>query len=63
MSYGIVQGVAPVVVTGASRGFGYAVATALCRAGRPVIGVARDPARLEAMQETHGELFLSLIHI
>lgn len=34
------------VVTGAGRGLGRAVATALATRGHPVVGVARDPAQL-----------------
>ncbi|MBO0703288.1 MAG: SDR family oxidoreductase [Candidatus Dormibacteraeota bacterium] len=41
------------IVTGASRGFGRATATALIGAGARVVGVARDRTRLE---ETRGEL-------
>ena len=32
----------PALVTGASRGFGRAIATALVAAGLPVVGIARD---------------------
>ena len=35
------------IVTGASRGFGRAIATALSAAGAHVIGVARSSAHLE----------------
>lgn len=41
------------LVTGASRGFGRAVATALCRDGADVVGVARDGAGLDQLR---GEL-------
>lgn len=41
------------LVTGASRGFGRAVASALVGAGAHVVGVARDH---EALRELHGEL-------
>ena len=34
------------VVTGASRGFGRAIATALTEAGAAVVGLARDGGRL-----------------
>lgn len=49
------------VVTGASRGFGRAVADAACRKGRPVVGVARDRARLEEMYSEHGPLFTPVV--
>jgi NAD(P)-dependent dehydrogenase (short-subunit alcohol dehydrogenase family) len=42
------------LVTGASRGFGRAIATALSRAGAHVVGVARDTARLEQLREELG---------
>lgn len=45
------------VVTGASRGFGRAVATALVHAGASVIGVARDQGRLAAVRAELGERF------
>src|SRR5207249_4803204 len=38
------------IVTGASRGFGRAIATALSKAGAEVVGVARDRARLEDLR-------------
>jgi len=41
--------VRPALVTGASRGFGRAIATALIRAGLPVVGVARDGAALQGL--------------
>jgi NAD(P)-dependent dehydrogenase (short-subunit alcohol dehydrogenase family) len=37
-----------VLITGASRGFGLAIAKAMLRAGATVIGWGRDPAALEA---------------
>jgi NAD(P)-dependent dehydrogenase (short-subunit alcohol dehydrogenase family) len=45
------------LVTGASRGFGRGVATALALAGAAVTGVARDPVRLAALQEELGDRF------
>jgi NAD(P)-dependent dehydrogenase (short-subunit alcohol dehydrogenase family) len=42
------------VVTGASRGFGRAVATALHRAGADVVAVARDADRLAALRKELG---------
>ena len=41
------------LVTGASRGFGRGIATALSRAGAQVVGVARDRGQLE---DLHAEL-------
>jgi NAD(P)-dependent dehydrogenase (short-subunit alcohol dehydrogenase family) len=46
------------LVTGASRGFGRAVATALTRAGAQVTGVARDGARLAELQAELGAGFI-----
>lgn len=46
------------VVTGASRGFGLAIATALVRAGAEVVGVARDAARLAAVASDLGAGFV-----
>src|SRR5262249_11575789 len=40
---------ATALVTGASRGFGRGIATALSRAGAQVVGVARDRAALEEL--------------
>jgi NADP-dependent 3-hydroxy acid dehydrogenase YdfG len=45
------------VVTGASRGFGAAVAAALCREGADVVGVARDRAQLDAVRARLGTGF------
>jgi NAD(P)-dependent dehydrogenase (short-subunit alcohol dehydrogenase family) len=47
----------PAVVTGAGRGFGRAIATALVAAGTPVVGVARDEQRLRTLQEELGDGF------
>jgi NADP-dependent 3-hydroxy acid dehydrogenase YdfG len=49
------------VVTGASRGFGRAIATALSQAGALVVGVARDRARLEDLQAHLGEAFTPVV--
>jgi len=43
------------VVTGASRGFGRAVAVALHQAGAHVVAVARDGERLEALRTELGD--------
>jgi NADP-dependent 3-hydroxy acid dehydrogenase YdfG len=45
------------IVTGASRGFGRAVATALAAAGAQVTGVARDASRLAALAAELGAGF------
>lgn len=45
------------VVTGASRGFGRAIATALVAGGTRVVGIARDEARLRAVRDELGEGF------
>src|ERR1700710_488215 len=42
------------IVTGASRGFGRAISTALVAHGASVIGVARDRAALEELQAEVG---------
>ena len=42
------------LVTGASRGFGRAIAVALSRHGAHVAGVARDPGRLEELRAQLG---------
>jgi NADP-dependent 3-hydroxy acid dehydrogenase YdfG len=46
------------LVTGASRGFGRGVATALVQAGAAVTGVARDPGRLAEVQAELGPAFI-----
>jgi NAD(P)-dependent dehydrogenase (short-subunit alcohol dehydrogenase family) len=45
------------IVTGASRGFGRAIATALAGAGMRVTGIARDGASLAALQAELGSGF------
>ncbi|HEU5024517.1 MAG TPA: SDR family oxidoreductase [Spirillospora sp.] len=45
------------VVTGAGRGFGRAIATALVAAGTGVVGIARDERELHAVSEDLGEGF------
>ena len=45
------------LVTGASRGFGRALAVALSKHGAHVVGVARDPGRLEELHQQLGGTF------
>ncbi len=45
------------LVTGASRGFGRAIAVALSKHGAHVVGVARDPSRLEDLRAQLGSTF------
>jgi NADP-dependent 3-hydroxy acid dehydrogenase YdfG len=45
------------VVTGASRGFGRAIAAALVAAGTSVVGIARDEQELRAVRDELGEGF------
>ena len=45
------------LVTGASRGFGRAIAVALSKHGAHVVGVARDPDRLEELHQQLGGTF------
>ncbi len=49
------------VVTGASRGFGRGIATALSGAGARVVGVARDGAALEELHAQLGESFTPVV--
>lgn len=49
------------LVTGASRGFSRAIATALAKAGATVVGVARDRDQLEDVRETLGDLFTPVV--
>ncbi|TCO65031.1 SDR family oxidoreductase [Actinocrispum wychmicini] len=46
------------VVTGASRGFGRAIATALVAAGTNVVGIARDKQELLAVRDELGDAFI-----
>jgi NAD(P)-dependent dehydrogenase (short-subunit alcohol dehydrogenase family) len=45
------------VVTGASRGFGRAIAAALVAAGTNVVGIARDERELRAVRDELGQRF------
>ena len=45
------------IVTGASRGFGRAIAAALAAAGVHVVGVARDSAQLDELRDELGDTF------
>lgn len=45
------------IVTGASRGFGRAIATGLAKAGAQVVGVARSQAQLEDLRASIGGSF------
>jgi NAD(P)-dependent dehydrogenase (short-subunit alcohol dehydrogenase family) len=49
------------VVTGASRGFGRAIAAALSAAGAHVVGVARTGARLDEVRDQLGNTFTPVI--
>jgi NAD(P)-dependent dehydrogenase (short-subunit alcohol dehydrogenase family) len=49
---------ATALVTGASRGFGRAIATALAKAGAQVVGVSRDRAKLAELQAELGPEFI-----
>jgi NAD(P)-dependent dehydrogenase (short-subunit alcohol dehydrogenase family) len=49
------------VVTGASRGFGRAIAEALHGAGAHVVGLARDAAALSDLQEQLGDRFTAVV--
>jgi NAD(P)-dependent dehydrogenase (short-subunit alcohol dehydrogenase family) len=48
------------IVTGASRGFGRAIAAALLASGSRVVGIARDQRELSAVRDELGERFLPL---
>ena len=52
---------ATALVTGASRGFGRAIATALAKAGPQVVGVARDRNRLQELHEELGAGFTPVV--
>ncbi|HEX4221302.1 MAG TPA: SDR family oxidoreductase [Pseudonocardiaceae bacterium] len=49
------------IVTGASRGFGRAIAAALVAAGHRVIGIARDQAELDAVRADLGAAFTPIV--
>lgn len=49
------------IVTGASRGFGRAIATALSAAGADVVGVARSRPSLEEVRDELGKSFTAVI--
>jgi NAD(P)-dependent dehydrogenase (short-subunit alcohol dehydrogenase family) len=49
------------LVTGASRGFGRGIATALSEAGADVVGVARDHAQLEDLRTHLGDTFTPVV--
>jgi NAD(P)-dependent dehydrogenase (short-subunit alcohol dehydrogenase family) len=49
------------VVTGASRGFGRAIAAALVAAGTDVVGVARGERELRAVRDELGERFTPVV--
>jgi len=51
---------ATALVTGASRGFGRGIATALSRAGAHVVGVARDRAALDELRAELGGSFTAV---
>jgi NAD(P)-dependent dehydrogenase (short-subunit alcohol dehydrogenase family) len=52
---------ATALVTGASRGFGRAIAIALAKAGADVVGVSRDRTRLEELRAELGGGFTPVI--
>jgi NAD(P)-dependent dehydrogenase (short-subunit alcohol dehydrogenase family) len=47
------------LVTGASRGFGRAIATALSNSGAQVVGLARDASKLDELRAELGEPFIA----
>src|ERR1700754_4324614 len=49
------------IVTGASRGFGRAIATALSEAGAEVVGVARTAALLDEVRGELGDAFIPVV--
>lgn len=49
------------IVTGASRGFGRAIATALLGAGAEVVGVARTRKRLDDARDELGDRFIPVV--
>ncbi|MBO0865563.1 MAG: SDR family oxidoreductase [Mycobacterium sp.] len=48
------------IVTGASRGFGRAVAAAFSKAGARVVGVARSSAQLDELRDELGDTFTAV---
>jgi len=52
---------ATALVTGASRGFGRAIATTIVKAGAHVVGVSRDRVRLEELRAELGPGFASVV--
>jgi NAD(P)-dependent dehydrogenase (short-subunit alcohol dehydrogenase family) len=48
------------IVTGASRGFGRAIAAALSAAGAHVVGVARSSAQLDGLRDELGDTFTAV---
>lgn len=52
---------ATALVTGASRGFGRGIATALSQAGARVVGVARDRATLDEVRAELGGSFIPVV--
>ena len=48
------------IVTGASRGFGRAIATALSAAGAHVVGVARNASALDELRDELGDTFTAV---
>jgi NAD(P)-dependent dehydrogenase (short-subunit alcohol dehydrogenase family) len=49
------------LVTGASRGFGRAIATALCAGGAEVVAVARDAELLASLRRESGERLTTVV--
>lgn len=49
------------IVTGASRGFGRAIAAALSEAGAHVVGVARSVAQLDEVRDELGDTFRAVL--
>ncbi len=49
------------IITGASRGFGRAIATSLAAAGARVVGVARTGSALESLREEVGGAFVPVV--
>jgi NADP-dependent 3-hydroxy acid dehydrogenase YdfG len=53
-------GIRAAVITGASTGFGRAIAEALVAAGTDVVGIARDEQRLQAVRAQLGPRFIPI---